>query len=145
MFHTHPSRAQAPLTIHMSLKLMNCGPKTARQPGTLIAPLEAWQAKTLAGTIHEGFRLGSTGPTPGRRRDLAGLRQSRLGHSDPGQSRMLGTKRHGTLAARAAAPRSPADRLVSRNQVLLAIADEVGAAHPLQRFAQQRPIFRVVV
>ena len=38
-----------------------------------------------------------------------------------------------------------ADRLVGRHQLLLAVADQVGAPHPPQRLAQQRPVVRIVI
>ena len=68
--------------------------------------------------------------------DLAGT-----GFGQPG---VLGAERQ-RRAARVGRPAAEPDRLVRRNEVLLAVADQVGAAHALQRLAQHRPILRVVI
>jgi len=36
-------------------------------------------------------------------------------------------------------------RLVRRDELIGARADEIGAAHPLQRLAQQRPVVGIVI
>ena len=57
----------------------------------------------------------------------------------------LGAAAFGARRARAFRLLAGAGGLEQRDQVLLAVADEVGAAHVLQRLAQQRPVLRVVV
>src|SRR5690606_25143037 len=42
-------------------------------------------------------------------------------------------------------PLSRADRLEGRDQVLLAIADQLAAPHGAQGIAQRRPVFRIVI
>ena len=45
----------------------------------------------------------------------------------------------------AAAARRARARLVQRHQLVLAVADQIGAPHAAQRLAQQRPVLRVVI
>src|SRR4051812_29704908 len=44
-----------------------------------------------------------------------------------------------------ASARSSASWLKSRHEMALAVADQVGAAHAVQRFTQQRPVLGVVI
>src|ERR1700677_3771282 len=58
-----------------------------------------------------------------------------------------GLRQSGVLRAKRARRdcRPSADRLICRNQMLLAVADQIRAPHSLQRITQQRPILRIVI
>ena len=77
------------------------------------------------------------------RRLHAGARRQTgvLGKDAPARDRGdVAAGRRGVLAPRALIVARDG-RLVTGHQVLLAVADEIGASHGLQGFAQQRPVF----
>ncbi len=95
----------------------------------------SWAGGWLAGRWATGARA---------RADARAGRQARVLGQQLARCRPLGGHR-GAVLAPGALVAAIRHRLEGRDQVVLAIADQVGPAHGLERLAQQGPVVRVVV